>query len=294
MGQLRELLTIFREDLGNRENLEAYVAILLAVVFAVLGIFGVVSTEILGAVILLALSFLVFNSLANRRTIKRFEAAVNEIRAPEESLVDAVRDIQQMIGLSVSFTTDMPREAATGEIYRQATEIIQKAEKNIWGLWYQRTPSWEEANRSKLWHDRGTGYHELLLKKCYEHRQENFFYHRVLQIQEAHTIKDGLIPSQTLTPTMRNHCKGLLKFIEENPHHTALLKYSPVFLAQVFVLVDNRYVLWEIDATDPTIGKDYMDGLLIFEDREGRFANYLKDFFRKVDAHAAVVKQIVD
>lgn len=63
-------------DLRNRENLDIYIAILLGIVIALLGVFGFVKFQILASTILFTLSFVLFASLVNRKTIQLLENSI--------------------------------------------------------------------------------------------------------------------------------------------------------------------------------------------------------------------------
>jgi hypothetical protein len=219
----------------------------------------------------------------------------DEIRG--ESLSRSIQEIRNKLGLSARFVTDLPRAEGTGELYRRANEIISQAEKEIWVLWhcnhYLARRS-EEEIRSEGWRMQRDIYHETLLRKCNEHKRDTFFYRRILQIPNSADVKDGVISSKVLSyPTIVKHCKELLDYIRQNPE-TAVLKYAPIFLPQTIVLVDERYVLWEIDAIDPDTQSEYMDAVLIFDDADKQFIRYMKNFFLKVDAHSYMVKQVAD
>jgi hypothetical protein len=218
----------------------------------------------------------------------------DEVR--DESVSRAIEEIKSKLGLSAQFVTDLPRTEGTGEIYRRANEIISQAEKEIWVLWH-RDPNLarrsEEDYRSEGWKTQRDIYHETLNQKCDEHKRDTFFYRRILQIPESENIKNGVLSSSVLSITMIKHCKELLNYIQRYPE-VAVLKYAPIFLANTIVLVDERYIIWEIDAVDPDTQSSYMDAMLVFDDADKNFVRYLRSFFLKVDAHSHMVKQITD
>ena len=215
----------------------------------------------------------------------------------DEGLALSIQDIRNKLGLSAQLVTDLPRTEGMGEVYRKASEIYAQAEKEIWILWHRNlypfTRRSEEEIRSEEWKKEKDFYYETLFRKCSEHRQGSFFYRRILQIPDAAKVREGTVNSKSLSPEMASHCKELLKYIQQNPE-VAVLKYASVFIPQTIALVDERYVLWEIDAVDPDTQSAYMDAVLIFDDADGRLVQYLKNFFLKVDAHSYMVKQITE
>jgi len=223
-------------------------------------------------------------------------AYVRRSETHDEDLTRSIQDIRNKLGLSAQLVIDLPRAEGRGEVYRRASEIYSQAEKEIWILWRRNpylAPRSEEEIRSEEWKKQRDVYYETLFRKCSEHRQGAFFYRRILQIPNDADVKDGVVNSKALTPEMRKHCKDLLGYIRQNPE-VAVLKYAPVFLPQTIALVDDRYVLWEIDAIDPDTQFAYMDAVLIFDDADRQFIQYMKNFFLKVDAHSHMVKDIVD
>lgn len=223
-------------------------------------------------------------------------AYVRRSETRDEGLTRSIQDIRNKLGLSAQLVIDLPRAEGTGEVYRRASEIYSQAEKEIWVLWRRNPYSAhrsEEEIRSEEWKRQKDIYYETLFRKCSEHRQGTFFYRRILQIPNDTDVKDGVVNSKALTSETAKHCKDLLGYIRQNPE-VAVLKYAPVFLPQTIALVDERYVLWEIDAIDPDTQFAYMDAVLIFDDADGRFIQYMKNFFLKVDAHSHMVKDIAD
>lgn len=57
--------------------------------------------------------------------------------------------------------------------------------------------------------------------------------------------------------------------------------------------MDDRYILWEIDAIDPDTQAEYMGAVLLFDDVHGRFVQYLKNLLMKIDAHSHIVREII-
>jgi len=86
--------TFFREvlnDIRSGKNLDVYVAILINAIFAVLSLLGIISLQILGAIMLTSLSWLSLNALSERResttqTVKIIESiqeAKSQVRSSD-------------------------------------------------------------------------------------------------------------------------------------------------------------------------------------------------------------------
>lgn len=195
------------------------------------------------------------------------------------------------------FVRELPLKQARGATYQIAADLIENAEKEILVLWYQNPLSLkvpEEQWRSDEWNKQKSRYHQALIKKCLENKGKSFFYRRILQIPEPIKVKNGIIKHNLLSTTTFEHCYALLDFINKNPESsTAVLKYAPIFMEQVFVLIDGRHILWEVDGLNPENDSEYMDSVVVFDDLNGDFAHYLRDFFMKVDVHSSLVKQVV-
>jgi hypothetical protein len=80
------LKAVILRDLRSRENLDAYVAIVLGVVLATLGILGKARFELLASGILLTISFSVWAALANRHAIGELKLYIQQLRRPNPIL----------------------------------------------------------------------------------------------------------------------------------------------------------------------------------------------------------------
>lgn len=277
-----------------------WIDVLIAVAAVILGIivspiFEVLITPLFGnetrasLIAILVLGFVIVAGIA------AVGVYVHKIETRDESLARSIQDIRNKLGLSAELVVDLPRAEGTGEVYRRVSEIYSQAEKEIWILW-RRNPfahQSEEEIRSEEWKTQRDIYYVTLFRKLNEQRQKTFFYRRILQIPSGSDVTDGVLSSKALTSEMMDHCKELLKYIRQNPE-TAILKYAPVFLPETVALVDDRYVLWEIDAIDPDTQADYMSAVLIFDDANGQFVQYIKNLLLKIDAHSHIVREIVD
>lgn len=84
MKRIREILRQVQVDVINGENLDAYIAIMLAVVFTVLDLLDVVDFKVLGAAILLTLTLLVVGTLTNRRIFDKLKRTMDALSDQKE------------------------------------------------------------------------------------------------------------------------------------------------------------------------------------------------------------------
>lgn len=86
MTSIRKVIVSVRDDLLQGHNLDAYLLIVFGLVFSLLDILGVVSLELLGPIILIALTLLVVGDLASRKQNRDFQqtllAAVTSSSGP--------------------------------------------------------------------------------------------------------------------------------------------------------------------------------------------------------------------
>jgi hypothetical protein len=213
----------------------------------------------------------------------------------QEDIIEVFKNIDKKIELSATFVSDEPTQEATGAIYRSVISVLEQAESEILILWRPskyRSP--EESIRSEPWKEQRERYYRLLIEKCKQRRNSNFIYRRILQIPDAHKIIDGAVDSSIINDeATTNHCRELLDFAKVNPS-VASLKYAPQFSEQTIIIVDRKYVLIAVDVLDPDNQSSAIDSMISFKNTNGDFVNYLHRFFKKVDAHSSMVKQIVE
>lgn len=216
---------------------------------------------------------------------RRYERINSKVR-------DELSNINQRMGLTVRFVHDPPRHS-TGEVYRAAREIIEKAEKEILVLHFSRPHDQEERERARDFeteeyrNERGK-YLQALLEKLRQYKTQKLFYRRIIQCSEGGDIK---LTEDQLGQQWSTHVKGVLEILDEYPD-AGYIKKAPLFLEQTYVIVDSRYVIWGIDGLDPEHRVRYMEGSLFFDDPNQEFVQYLIGFFQRVDAHAIIVRKM--
>ncbi|OQA19252.1 MAG: hypothetical protein BWY63_01782 [Chloroflexi bacterium ADurb.Bin360] len=278
---------------------ELWIDILIAIASVIIGIivspiFEVLITPLFGSETRASLVAVLVLGLIIVSGIAAIGVYIRKVETRDESFARSIQDIKNKLSLSAELIVDLPRTEGIGEVYRRVSEIYSRAEKEIWILW-RRNPfaqQSEEEIRSEEWKGQRDNYYTTLFRKLNEQRDKTFFYRRILQIPNPSRAADGILDSTALTQEMAKHCKELLEYVRQNPEN-AILKQAPIFLPETVALVDDRYILWEIDAIDPDTRADYVSAVLIFDDVDGRFVQYLKNLLVKIDAHSHIVREIV-
>ncbi|HID08004.1 MAG TPA: hypothetical protein EYP10_12760 [Armatimonadetes bacterium] len=206
-----------------------------------------------------------------------------------KSVNDELSSINRRLGLTVRFIHDPPKRS-TGEVYRIAREIIEKAESEILVLHHIRLREEDFARRIETdeYQTERDKYTLALLEKLRQNKDKRLFYRRVFQLPEG---RDTKLTEERLGKRWFGHAKAVLEILDEYPD-AGYIKKASVFLEQTYVIVDRRYVIWAIDGIEPEHGVRYMEGALFFDDPHQEFVQYLLGFFQRVDAHAIIVRQL--
>jgi len=236
--------------------------------------------------LLTGLSFLAFISIIGVVTTgvfaRRYEKTINSVN-------DELSSINRRLGLTVRFVHDPPKRS-TGEVYRIAREIIEKAESEILVLQYMRLREQNYARRIETdeYQIEREKYTLALVEKLEQNKDKRLFYRRVFQLPEG---RDTKLTEERLGKRWFEHTKAVLEILNEYPD-AGYIKKAPVFLEQTYVIVDRRYVIWGIDGIEPEHGIRYMEGALFFDDPHQEFIKYLLGFFQRVDVHAIIVQKM--
>lgn len=86
MPKHRKLVTIIWADLKSRQNIDAYVAILVGLVLGIFGLLGIVRFELLASGILLLISYAVWTTLVNRRAMTELTSYIEDTQWPSQIL----------------------------------------------------------------------------------------------------------------------------------------------------------------------------------------------------------------
>jgi len=203
-----------------------------------------------------------------------------------------LNDINRRLGLTVSFAHSPPKQSK-GEIYRMATEFIEKAESEILILYYSRPQSkppeeFKHPLETEEYRTERDKYIATLIEKIKQNKNKRLFYRRIIQMPEG---RDAKLTKERLSPYWIKHVQEVLEIIEEFPD-VGYIKKAPAFLEQSFIIIDQRYVIWGIDSIEPQHGVRYMEGALFFDDPHRELVQYLLGFFERIDAHAIIIKHI--
>lgn len=213
----------------------------------------------------------------------------------EKNLVEVSHElasIRRRLGLTVQFVHSPPNHS-TGEVYKISRGIIEKAEKEILHLYYLRPqgsvePTPKHSVETEAYQSEREKYTQAILDVVRRHKDDKFFYRRIFQFPEGETAK---FTEDRVGKRWFEHTKAVLELAEANPD-VAVIKKAPLFLQQNFFIVDQRYVIWGIDALDPEYEVPYYEGTLFFDDPHKEFIHYLQGYFLKVDARAVIMKKL--
>jgi hypothetical protein len=200
--------------------------------------------------------------------------------------------INRRLGLSVRFVHSPPNHSA-GEVYRISREMIEAAEKEILHLYYFRPegslePTPKHIIETEAYRRERDRYTQTLLETIRKHREDKFFYRRIYQFPEGESAE---FTERRVGKRWFEHTKAVLELLADYPD-AAVIKTAPLFLAQNCYIIDERYVIWGIDAIDPEYDVSYYKGTLFFDDPHQEFVGYLKSFFWRVDARATILRQL--
>lgn len=216
---------------------------------------------------------------------RRHEKAISEIG-------DELSNINRRLGLTVRFVHSPPKRS-TGEAYRVAREIIEKAENEILVLHYLRPPQERAEERTypietQEYRTERDKYTSALFEKLRQNKDKRLFYRRIIQLPEG---RDTKLTEERLGKRWFEHIKAVLEIFDDY-QDAGYIKKAPVFLEQTYVIVDRRYIIWGIDSIEPEHSVRYMEGTLFFEDPHQEFIQYLLGFFQRIDAHAIIVRKV--
>lgn len=213
----------------------------------------------------------------------------------------AIRLIDQFqsSAITVKFFQESPGSGPTGKLYQTATDYVCEAKESIFVLWaYPRSHtrrSGRAATRDSIspeYLNARQQYYDKLIAQCGRWGKKTFFYRRILQIKEPNRVRNGQVPGDFLTPEMAEHCARVTTLNGYN-RGVAELKYAPCLIDQTVVIIDNRYILWEIDLLEPYDSGPLMDGLLVFDDPTRLLVDYFMNVAERVRTEAKPVRKII-
>jgi hypothetical protein len=86
MPKLKKLTMVIWSDIKSRQNLDAYITILIGMILGILGLFGVPRFEFLASAILILISSVMWTTLTNRHTLAELSTCIEKIQSPNQIL----------------------------------------------------------------------------------------------------------------------------------------------------------------------------------------------------------------
>ena len=261
-------------DIRYRQNLDIYVAVLLAFVISGLGFFQITDLNIIASAILTVLALVSLSLLINRRENETMIKGLAKI----ELLSNRFDEIIKALDVKVVFVAEDPAQPETGRA--KIRDIISQASQEILILDYNSTRALERKDNKER-----KVYYDELLKKVVNNRIGSFRYRRILQVPKNQTISDFLSKDTVLL----NHCIDLAKIGEGRPE-IASLKRSSLLYHGTCILIDKRYLIIETPIFDPESNYHADGGQFIFDDFSGGIIGHFLQFFNRADANSILVK----
>lgn len=116
-------------------------------------------------------------------------------------------------------------------------------------------------------------------------------YKRIVQLKDGATnsLEKSIINNQAMV----RHFGRMLKMQSNESVSKVALKTSRIFLPNIsFIVVDRRYVFWEIPYVDAE-GNFVFDLDLYINDSNGQFINDIVKYFTRIDDRSMIVKKLV-
>lgn len=205
---------------------------------------------------------------------------------------EKLSSINHRLGLSVRFIYSPPNHS-DGEVYRISREIIEKAESEVLHFCYIRPqgssePTPRHSIETDAYQRERAKYTQAILNVIKKHKNDKFFYRRIFQFPEGGNVN---FTEERVGKRWYEQTKAILEILTDCPD-AAVIKKAPLFLQQNFWIVDERHIIWGIDAIDPDYDVPYYEGTLFFDDPHQEFVKYLKNYFLRVDAHATIIQKL--
>jgi hypothetical protein len=204
-----------------------------------------------------------------------------------------ILNVRQRLGLTVRFIHDIPSKSQ-GEAYRIERQIIESAQKEILILHYSRPRSSSERIQkenleTEAYKKERNRTMQTVIQKLQQHKDDKFFYRRVIQLPDSITTK---LDRERLGTHWTKHLNDILDLQKNLASEAACIKKSPLFFELTFVMVDEQYVILRPSGTDPDQGVRYAEGAFVFDDPYHELTPYLKGIFLKIDAHGLIVRTL--
>ena len=193
-------------------------------------------------------------------------------------LFQEVNEIRHSVGINVTY---IERKNDRANLFKRAKGIIQTAQESILVV----TSFMKEGDIAKdqeaiLERDE---YYDALIDKVIESKGK-ITYQRILQIKEGQEVRE-LVES-------KEYQRHLHRMLDEKEGHPGLpigLLKVPAKRVTTFVLIDGKYLIWQINELIDT-DTMRMHGIFIIEDPQKEITGPFMKFFEdlKLDARGAV------
>lgn len=236
----------------------------------------------LGLLVLLVLSLLV---AAHALLFFHFDNAkkFREISRMANSLSDR-------FGLTVEFITE--HHSSGQDAYTIVRTLIQQAEREILILDHRPTLAKDRFfYRTPPGSSRRKYYREMTQKALGKDDSGNYFrYKRIVQLEEGPTDTWDCTVNQD--PVFANHVKSIVDFRQGTPKAVSAIKTSRVFFPKSsLVIVDRKMVLMELAISGPE-GDVRIEGDLLFNDPNARFAGPLAQLFDHIETQSTLLTKV--
>jgi hypothetical protein len=211
-----------------------------------------------------------------------------ELKITRETLNKQISDIANQFGLSVEFVSDEDGYGAEGITYDRTRQLIENAKKSLVFLDFWVQTGNYIAENDKSYSARDAYYITILnkLKEFEHHDGENPFMRRIIQFPSNNSSlsEDAQISlkEDKLFNIYLKECKDK----QSRFHKTCVIKIVRPLIRSHFLIIDSRYVVWPVLASNREDTGLRRHGAIIFTDSSGSFVSRLMDIYNRIDAQA--------
>jgi hypothetical protein len=281
-----KFIEVIINDLRNRQNLDFYITVIISLIVAIFGISQSVSQEVISSAILAILALVSLSLLINRRENDEIKKSLSITKDLKEEFIN----LASGLGTKVSFI-----EIGTELSHlKYVTQLVQNSLEEILVLDWNPLEQVEEDKVRIRYSDEmykselRKAYYDAILEKIQNDRSGKFRYRRVLQIPKERSISDVIGED----PIFRDHCDSVVKLGERRPENVCL-KVSNVLHEGSYIIIDNRYLIFDMAFIDPFTGNHGEGGTFFFDDPTSQVISIFRRFYERADARAVIVKSNV-
>ena len=214
-----------------------------------------------------------------------FALLFNQNFSYQKEILSHTEDLVKRVGVTARLLTYGPQGQYPSS-FELPSKLIASAEKEIIVLDYlpwPGPPGFQTGISKELqnWY------------ACLEEASKRgVIYKRIIQLRDGAT--DALDRSIVSNQTMIRHFERMVKMHKNESRSHVSLKTSRVFLPNIsFIVIDHRYVFWEIPYLDND-GKFVFDLDLFINDSNGEFVKDIVNYFTRIDDRSTIVKKLTD